>query len=537
MKYRSTRGKSQGLSFEAAVLQGLAPDGGLYIPETIPQVTQQDLQEWSSLTFSELATQLFRKFIAESEISTRELSDICHASFSTFQDPAVVTPLYPLVADSGLWVLELFRGPTFAFKDVALQFLGNLFDFFLQRKNAALMDGQKRYGVTVVGATSGDTGGAAIYGLRGKPDIQVFILHPHERISRVQYLQMTTVLDSNVHNIALKGSFDDCQDIVKQLFSDESLRTKYSLAAINSINWARILAQISYYFYSYFDIQRRVKALGSKNNSEPVRVQYSVPTGNFGDVLAGFYARSMGLCVDKLIIATNENDILYRFMETGAYTKPKTSGINAVAQTLSPAMDILVSSNFERLLWYLEGSDSLSKEDMQSLCKDEDRVQKTSQILAQHMEDLRVQGGFQVGHDKLEQARQVFGSSRVDDEQISDAIARYYKTTGYILDPHTAVGVVSAERFLSTHQDTTESNKVHTICLATASPGKFPEAPSSLISVIDHLSFESKVSDNDLAAYIHPLALHLLMKLPLPKYQPTITQKLSMLISLYWNVF
>ena len=264
MRYFSTRAvdKSQTVSFEEAVLQGLAPDGGLYVPETIPELPLATILSWRDMEYHEIAFQLFRQYVDTSEMADAELLDLLKKSFATFSHPDI-TPLKKLPGLgpgnlSNLWILELFHGPTFAFKDVALQVLGNLFDFFLQRQRRAAHD-HKTQGITIVGATSGDTGGAAIYGLRGKQGIDVFILHPKDRISPVQELQMTTVLDSNIHNVALEGTFDDCQEVVKTLFADSDFKAKYRLGAINSINWARILAQTSYYYYSYFTILKELK--------------------------------------------------------------------------------------------------------------------------------------------------------------------------------------------------------------------------------------------------------------------------------------
>eukprot|EP00842_Homolaphlyctis_polyrhiza_P000594 jgi/Hompol1/1535/HPOL_004770-RA len=553
MKYRSTRGGSQGLTFEEAVLQGLSPDGGLYVPQSIPKLTHTELARLSGLSFAQLAEAIFRLFIDSSEISDTELAAIAAASFSTFSDPDVVTPvvslpclrpadqnsaaatsstspnssiqssaIHPDPSQPGsadkLWLLELFHGPTLAFKDVALQVLGNLFDLFLRRKNAASQS-RNLHRITVVGATSGDTGGAAIYGLRNKPNIQVFILHPYKRISSIQEQQMTSVLDANVHNIAVDGSFDDCQDIVKALFSDERFRTTHHLAAINSINWARILAQITYYFYSFFSVMKKSlpdTVLTAEHFdhclSSPLQpriaIQYSVPTGNFGDILAGFYARSMGLPIDKLIIATNENDILHRFLETGSYSKPVQNSpqrhqslatqVDLVRQTLSPAMDILVSSNFERLLWYLVGLEDqpngLDAHDL--LFHDPHRADDASAKVKHLMTLLKTQGGFSVSDRVLGHARSLFASHRVDDRQVSNTIHRYFHQrfasghdlpqNGMVLDPHTAVGIVAAEYHIARQQQHqrqqeqghTQSSPVqrHSICLATASPGKFPEA-------------------------------------------------------------
>ncbi|KAI9017122.1 threonine synthase [Gaertneriomyces semiglobifer] len=494
MRYRSTRGQSTNLSFEEAVFEGLATDGGLYIPHSIPTVPLPEILSWSTLSFPQLAAKIFRKFIAEDEIPTPDLEELLARSFATFSTPEV-TPLkkLPNVLSGNenrnldnIYVLELFHGPTFAFKDVALQVLGNLFEYFLQRKNKN--GGQ--YAITVVGATSGDTGGAAIYGLRGKKNVDVFILHPKGRISPVQEQQMTSVLDENVHNVAIEGTFDDCQDIVKALFSDEPFRRRFHLAAINSINWARILAQTSYYFYSYFSLLKRLGILPTASTYANItKVQYSVPTGNFGDILAGYYAVRMGLPIDRLVVATNENDILHRFFETGSYEKRKSEGQDeAVRMTLSPAMDILVSSNFERLIWYLVRGDSRTPPENGET---EENAQLASKTIDRWMAELKTSGGFSVSGDVLGRAKQIFSSFCTTDAQTSDAIRRYYhnqynlmqqrdangdkdaESTAYVLDPHTAVGVVAAENFV---QQQPLSTAIHTICLSTASPGKFPDA-------------------------------------------------------------
>jgi threonine synthase len=446
---------------------GLAEDGGLFIPCQIPTIDTATLASWSSLSFVDLAVSIFRLYIDPQEISTEDLKIIVSKSFSTFSH-SQITPLVKLPTKDPLYVLELFHGPTFAFKDVALQFLGNLFEFFLKRRK------EKRL-INVVGATSGDTGGAAIYGLRGKDNVNVFILHPKNRISPVQEAQMTSVLDANIHNIAVEGTFDDCQDIVKTLFSNASFRKQYHLAAINSINWARILAQITYYFYSYYSLLRQLNAKISSN----IAVQFSVPTGNFGDILAGYFALRMGLPIHRLITSTNENDILHRFFETGKYQKEVKNGVDHAKQTLSPAMDILVSSNFERLLWFLARGDgrvsceSISTTNEQNAC---DFVKKC-------MQSLKETGGFSVSGALLKRAKDVFSSARVSDQLTMEGIRKYYheplthQQKPYVLDPHTSVGVMGAEQMLKK-----KSSLVYTICLSTASPGKFPEAVLTAIN-------------------------------------------------------
>jgi threonine synthase len=441
MHYRSTRGGAEHRTFEEAVLGGLAPDGGLYIPERIPQVNEATLNAWRSLTFPALATEIFSLYVPASEIPKDALMDLAQRSFATFRHPDV-TPVRTLSEKDQIYVLELFHGPTFAFKDVALQFLGNLFEFFLKRRNLNKRPGEKRERVTVVGATSGDTGSAAIYGLRGKQDVSVFILHPRGRISPVQEAQMTTVLDDNVHNVAVEGTFDDCQDIVKALFADETFRSQYSLGAINSINWARILAQTVYYFQAYFRT--------TKNNQTPLT--FSVPTGNFGDILAGYYARRMGLPI-RLICATNENDILDRFFRTGEYKK-STKG---VAQTWAPAMDICVSSNFERLAWYM-AREAVVQVPQGTKDPEAFRDREASNVVAAWWTALRDYGGFRVDEAALAEAQSCFLSAMVSNDETIETIHHWYLRTGstgtaYVLDPHTAVGVKAVEKLRAERSD------------------------------------------------------------------------------------
>ena len=332
------------------MLAGLAPDGGLYIPVSIPPLPENWESEWKDYSFQQLAFAILSLYISPEEIPATDLKALIEKSYSTFRNETI-TPLH--THSPQLHILELFHGPTYAFKDVALQFLGNLFEYFLSRRNARLPPDAEPETITILGATSGDTGSAAIYGLRSKPNITIFILHPRGRVSDIQEAQMTTVLDGNVNNLAVHGMFDDCQDIVKELFNDAEFRTKYKLGAVNSINWARILAQIVYYFSAYFQA-RRAGVSGE--------LQFVVPTGNFGDVLAGWYAKKMGLPMNKLGIATNANDILARFWKKDEFFK----GDEGVLETHSPAMDIVVSSNFERLLWYL-AYDSLEGEEERRL--------------------------------------------------------------------------------------------------------------------------------------------------------------------------
>ncbi len=434
MRYNSTRGQVNHLSFEEAVMMGLADDGGLLIPEFLPQV-QDQLPTWSSYSFQELSFAILSLFI-DDEIPHADLKDLINRSYATFSHAEVT----PVVSVGPLHILELFHGVTFAFKDVALQFLGNLFEYFLKKRGQQL---------NVLGATSGDTGSAAIYGLRGKKNVHVFMLHPKGRVSPIQERQMTTVLDANIHNLALEGTFDDAQNIVKSLFREADFKRQYQLGAVNSINWARVLAQIVYYFYAYFRIRPQCDG----------PVGFSVPTGNFGDILAGYYARKMGLPVNRLIVATNQNDILHRFFSHGAYYKEE------VHATWSPSMDIQISSNFERFLYSLSDNNA--------------------EQLSGWMETFRTTGKLSIQGVLLEKAKAEMSSGRVSEEDTLATIRKCYEQYGYILDPHTAIGVKAAEAY---------ENDTPIICLATAHPAKFsraveqaigrgPDFPSSLASL------------------------------------------------------
>ncbi|KAI1929580.1 threonine synthase [Ophidiomyces ophidiicola] len=499
-RYLSTRGGSYDLSFEDVVLKGLASDGGLFIPEQIPSLPADWHSKWRNLSFQELAFEIFSLYISPEEIPPSDLKDIIAKSYRTFRTPDI-TPLVTLDEQRRLYLLELFCGPTFAFKDVALQFLGNLFEYFLARKNQGKA-GKDRHHLVVVGATSGDTGSAAIYGLRGKKDVSVFILHPKGRISPIQEAQMTTVLDENVHNLSVEGSFDDCQDIVKALFADPEINKVHKLAAVNSINWARILAQMTYYFHSYFQLLR------SSNYTEGAPFRFVVPSGNFGDILAGWYAKSMGLPVQKLIIATNENDILDRFWRTGAYTKQAVTSQDAragsgdklptapssVKETLSPAMDILVSSNFERLLWYLAFQVSGRGE---AVAK---RRELAGEKVRSWLNDLKTKAGFTVESPVLAAAQNDMESCRVSDAHTISTIQTVYSTCfptgppshgtrgatgGYILDPHSAVACTASLGSIKISPET------HHISLATAHPAKFAQAVDLALRGQEGYSFDN----------------------------------------------
>ncbi|KAI0267426.1 tryptophan synthase beta subunit-like PLP-dependent enzyme [Gloeopeniophorella convolvens] len=494
MKYLSTRGGGDLLTFEEVVLAGLAPNGGLYIPERIPSLPPNWQQEWESYSFADLSAAVLALYISPDELSAAELRALVARSYSTFRHPDV-TPAVKIGERE--FLLELFHGPTFAFKDVALQLLGNLFEFFLARRNARKAPGEPPEKLTVVGATSGDTGSAAIYGLRGKKNVSIFILHPKGRVSPIQEAQMTTVTDSNVHNIAVKGTFDNCQDIVKTLFADRPFNERHRLGAVNSINWARILAQTVYYFLAYFHVRRQLP--------HPARaeLQFVVPTGNFGDVLAGYYAKRMGLPMGQLVVATNANDILARFWRSGRYEKVDAgaSGVAAggatapaggasdgrqaeggVRETLSPAMDILVSSNFERLLWYLVYETSAA-------ASDNARRAEAGATVDGWMKDLKSDGRVAVPTAVLELARKDFLAERVSDEQTLDTIKQYFiKTPSYIADPHTAVGLTAAQ-IVAAHN----ASSVVQVVLCTAHPAKFSEAVTNALSTSQGFNFEKDV--------------------------------------------
>jgi len=453
VKYISTRGKAPVLGFDDVLLGGLARDGGLYVPEPWPRLDARAIACLRGLPYPELALRVMRPFMKGS-IAEAALAGIIDQAYRNF-DTAEVAPLTEI--GNGEWLLELFHGPTLAFKDMALQFLGPLFDHVLKARGEW---------VTVVGATSGDTGSAAIEACRDRDAIEIFILHPKDRISEVQRRQMTTVVSANVHNIAIDGTFDDCQDLVKAMFNDQPFRDRHRLTAFNSINWARVMAQIVYYFWA-------AVRLGAPERS----VAFAVPTGNFGNVFAGYAARVMGLPVSQLIVGSNRNDILTRFFETGAMQ------IGEVHPTISPSMDIQVSSNFERLLFDLEDRDG-------------GRVAKI-------MAGFRKTGRFTVEARTLQAARAIFDGARFDDEVTKKTIQAVLKDSGLMIDPHTAVGLAAGR---ARRRDA----NVPMVALATAHPAKFPDAVEAATGVRPALParlkdlFERKercaVLTNDLAA-------------------------------------
>ncbi|CAN6673702.1 threonine synthase [Trichomonascus vanleenenianus] len=468
-QYISTRSSgAEVLNFEDAVIRGLAPDGGLYIPKSIPKVDSATLNSWKNKSFQELAFEVLSLYISRAEVPAKDLKSLVERSYSTFRAPEV-TPVRELNREKNLYLLELFHGPTYAFKDVALQFVGNLFEYFLARKNAGKAENAPdRDIVTVVGATSGDTGSAAIYGLRNKKDVSVFILYPTGRVSPIQESQMTTVLDPNVHTVSVNGTFDDCQDLVKQVFADTEFNAKYHVGAVNSINWSRILAQMTYYFYAYFQL---LKARG-----DDCKVRFVVPTGNFGDILAGFYAKRMGLPVDELVIATNSNDILYRFFQSGSYSKSAGAGEKPVVHaTMSPAMDILVSSNFERFLWYAARENAAQSD------------AEAGKIVNQWMSELKTSGSFTVPKAVYAAAKKEFSSERSSDEDTTNTINRVYTeiTPKYILDPHSAVAVHAALR----RSDADQSAAY--VALSTAHPAKFADAVDVALKGQEGYDFEN----------------------------------------------
>ena len=419
MQYQSTRGQAESLDFEQVTLTGLASDGGLYVPAEWPRFSEDEIRAMRGLSYVDLAVRIMRPYV-EDALSDEELKELCTAAYGRFAHKAV-TPLVQI--DERQWLLELFHGPTLAFKDVALQLLGLLFETFLTRS---------KKNITIVGATSGDTGSAAIDAVAGRENVEIFMLHPHERVSDVQRRQMTTVFAPNVHNIAIEGSFDDAQAFVKRMFGDEKVRETLRLSAVNSINWARLMAQIVYYFAAALQ-------LGAPDR----KVAFSVPTGNFGDVFAGYVASRMGLPIERLIVATNVNDILHRALSAGDYS------VGTVTPTAAPSMDIQVSSNFERLLFDLEGRDG----------------RKT----AQRMAEFEGTKTMALTDDMRGSAASLFVSDAVSPEDMNSAIAWACEEAGEILDPHTAIGLAAARR-----ADIAPETPI--VTLATAHPAKFRDA-------------------------------------------------------------
>lgn len=419
MKYISTRGGSTEQTFEQVLLTGLAPDGGLYVPAELPKFSLEEISSWKDLSYPELALKIVAPFIGD-EIPEDALRKIIFESYAEFDHPEVA-PLTELAKND--YMLELYHGPTLAFKDFALQVLGRLLDYVLVKNDQR---------VVILGATSGDTGSAALEGCKHSDHVDIFILHPYQRVSEVQRRQMTTVAGDNVFNLAIEGNFDDCQSIVKAAFADQSfLPAQNQLVAVNSINWARILMQIVYYF-----------SAALKAGAPEQAVSFSVPTGNFGDIYAGYLAKRLGLPIKQLVVATNSNDILHRFINGNEYSTAE------LTHTFSPSMDILVSSNFERYLF------ELFDRDAEQLSAFMSKLGKESQ---------------QISNEKWQQLRECFCSARVDDVQTCETIAKVFADTGKLVDPHTAIGIRAA-------RECNADADIPMITLSTAHPAKFSEA-------------------------------------------------------------
>ena len=435
MRYISTRGEAPRLGFEETMLAGLADDGGLYVPESWPTFSRKDLAALAGKPYSEIACRVVKPFTGDA-FPEDELRSMAHDAYERFGHEAKC-PLIQIGTD--LFLLELFHGPTLAFKDFAMQLVGRMFETVLRRRGERM---------TIIGATSGDTGSAAIEAFRGSEFVDVFILYPHGRVSEIQRRQMTTPDDANVHAIAVDGHFDDCQALVKRMFNDADFRSEMRLSGVNSINWARIVAQIVYYFASAL-------ALGSPER----KVAFTVPTGNFGDVFAGYAAKLMGLPIDRLVVATNQNDILHRALASGEYRK------SAVLESISPSMDIQVSSNFERALFEAEGRNASS--------------------VGEYMDSLK-SGGFSISRKALSRIQETFGSGRCSEAETHSAIRSVYEETGEVVCPHTAVGIKVAKEF-------ERKSGVPVVALATAHPAKFPDAVEQASGV--HVELPKRMAD------------------------------------------
>jgi len=427
MRYVSTRDNSKEYSFEDVFIKGLADDGGLYVPTSLKKYSSADLSELKRLNYNDISTEIINQFSSDF-ISKDDLSSLINKSYSTFREKEVVK-----ISNVGdLKLLELFHGPTLAFKDIAMQFIGNLYEYYLSKNDKK---------INIVVATSGDTGAAAIDAIKGKSNLNIFVLHPNNRISPVQRKLMTTVEDENVFNIAIDGNFDDCQNIVKQMFSDLDFSKSINMSGVNSINWARIIAQAVYYFYTYFKLK------------VDKTISFSVPTGNFGDVFAGYLAKKMGLPIDKLIVATNENDILHRAISNGEYISKK------VKETFSPSMDIQLASNFERLIYYVNNSNS----------------EITSDIMKKVKNNV-----YRIEKSNLDIIQKDFISESCDEDETLEIIKENFEKNSIILDPHTAVGVGAANKL----------NLNDCVVLSTAHPCKFPAATDKAINKHEELPKE-----------------------------------------------
>ena len=428
MKYISTRDNNLEFSFEEVFLKGLADDGGLFIPVNIQPFSKEELDRFKKLDYTDLATEIIYPFLG-SFIAKESLKSLINKSYSTFREKEVVK----LRKVGDLEILELFHGPTLAFKDVAMQFIGNLYEHYLEKNNSE---------INIVVATSGDTGAAAIDAIKNKKNLNIFVLHPNNKISSVQRQIMTTGPAKNVFNIAIEGNFDDCQNIVKSMFADLQFSKSINMSGVNSINWARIIAQAVYYFYSYFKI----------NSSD--KISFSVPTGNFGDVYAGYLAKKMGLPIDKLIVATNTNDILHRAISKGDYIAKK------VSETISPSMDIQIASNFERLIYDISDKDSETTKEIMNKIK----VNK-----------------YKINEKDLIKINKDFVSECINEEETLSTIKQIYNEYNLVIDPHTAIGVGALRKL---------NIKSRSIVLATAHPCKFPLAIEKAINKTEPLPDE-----------------------------------------------
>ena len=430
MNYVSTRDSSKSFKFEDVFIKGLADDGGLFVPKSLHKYNQKELLKFKNLEYTELAKEIIHPFIGDF-MSENDLSKIIDKSYSVFRKKNVVD----LVKVGDRTVLELFHGPTLAFKDVAMQLLGNFYEYYLSNKKEK---------INIVVATSGDTGAAAIDAIKGKENINIFVLHPNNRISPVQRKLMTTGKEKNVFNIAVEGSFDDCQNIVKAMFTDKVFANEIKMSGVNSINWARIIAQSVYYFYSYFLVE---------DNSEPIN--FSVPTGNFGDVYAGYLAKKIGLPINKFVVATNQNDILHRAITNGAYN------VENVLETISPSMDIQIASNFERLIFDLNNHSD----------------KKTIEV----MRGIKENGKYEIQKEFLDRINVDFLSSCMDENEVLNTIKSVYEKFDKVLDPHSAIGYGAFDKV---------NLKGNNIVLATAHPCKFPDAIEKAINIKAELPSE-----------------------------------------------
>ena len=429
MKYISTRDSSKEYSFEEVFIKGLADDGGLFIPKALKKYSKEELKTLNTLNYQDLAKKIIFPFIGDF-MSKNELSDIVDKSYSVFRKDNAVN----LIEIGDTKVLELFHGPTLAFKDIAMQLLGNLYEHYLKKNNKK---------INVIVATSGDTGAAAIDAIKGKKNMNIFILHPHEKVSLVQRKLMSTVKEKNVFNIAIEGNFDDCQNLVKSMFADKKFSNSINMSGVNSINWARIIAQAIYYFYTYFQVQ------------DKRLINFSVPTGNFGDVYAGYLSKKMGLPINKFIVATNKNDILHRAISNGNYEAEN------VSETNSPSMDIQIASNFERLIYDLNDCDD----------------NETRKI----MNGIKKNGKYIISKDKMEKIKKDFLSASMSEKEVLDTIKEVHTKHNIILNPHSAIG------FGSLNKINIDGNN---IVLATAHPCKFPEVINKSIGIKPDLPAE-----------------------------------------------